>query len=69
VRDHHQPPAEADTTTNEHHVIYLRVIDCGAKGCRDRAGQWMRCPTCKQLVARCGQHKDRLPQQTKEHCA
>lgn len=60
--------AEADTTRPEHHVVYLRVVSCGAPGCSDRAGNWMRCATCKSLVARCGLHNRHLPQTTKEHC-
>ena len=63
-----QPRPEADTTRPEHHVVYLRSVDCGAVGCREPASSWMRCMTCKRIVARCGPHARNLDQQTQEHC-
>jgi hypothetical protein len=59
---------ERDTTRPEHHVVFLRWVACGAKGCKDRAHRWMRC-RCGELVARCGAHDQRLSEQRDGHCA
>lgn len=59
---------EYDSTRPEHHVIYLRKLDCSTTRCGEPATMWRRC-RCKKLVAACGPHGRDLERQIKEHCA